>query len=102
MARNTDSKGQSRNKMYSRTKPKAMLNLGKLDYFNYDLKEIMDSSDMDDNKRPSFMATLTARARQRSIKEAKDYISEVEERGDISRDLSDRLRRLLDRYSKYR
>ena len=88
--------------MYSRTKPKAMLNLGKLDYFNYDLKEMINSSDMDENQRQSFMATLTARARQRSIKEAKDYIIEVEERGDISRDLADRVRRLLDRYSKYR
>lgn len=79
-----------------------MLNLGKLDYFNWDLNEIMDASDMDEEKVNTFKANMTAKARQRSIKEAKDFVREVEERGDFSRETGDRLCRLLDRYSRIR
>ena len=102
LPRNKNFKAQNKNKMNSKTRPKQMLNLGKLDYFKYDLKEIMERSGMDEDKVTSFTATMTARARQRSIMEAKDYILEVEKRGDITRETSDRLCRLLDRYTKYR
>jgi len=83
-------------------KTKPMLNLGRLDYFKWDLNEIMDRSGMDPEKINSFKANLEARARQRSIREAKDYIHEVEARGDLSRDIGDRLCRLLDRYTRVR
>lgn len=79
-----------------------MLNIARLDYFKYDLNEIMGRSRMNEEMVGPFKATMTARARQRSIKEAKDYITEVQERGDISREISEQLFRLLDRYSKYR
>ena len=102
LPRNKNFKAQNKNKMNSKTRPKQMLTLGKLDYFKYDLKEIMERSGMDEDKVTSFTATMTARARQRSIMEAKDYILEVEKRGDITRETSDRLCRLLDRYTKYR
>ena len=102
MARSRNFGNQNRNKMNSRTRPKQMLNLGKLDYFKYDLNEIMERSGMDEEKVGPFTATMTARARQRSIKEAKEYILEVEERGDITKETSIQLCRLLDRYTKYR
>ncbi len=83
-------------------KTKPMLNLGRLDYFKWDLNELMDGSDMDPEKVNSFKANLEARARQRSIREAKEYIREVESRGDFSRETGDRLCRLLDRYTRVR
>ncbi|MBN1390392.1 MAG: hypothetical protein JXA22_07110 [Candidatus Thermoplasmatota archaeon] len=99
--------GRSRNSNFrqneqKKAKRKPMLNLGKLDYFNWDLNEIMDASDMDEEKVNTFKANMTAKARQRSIKEAKDFVREVEERGDFSRETGDRLCRLLDRYSRIR
>jgi hypothetical protein len=83
-------------------KTKPMLNLGRLDYFKWDLNELMDGSDMEAEKINSFKANLTAKARQRSIREAKDYIREVETRGDFSKETADKLCRLLDRYTRVR
>lgn len=94
--------GFSRSNDQKKGKRKPMLNLGKLDYFNWDLNEIMEISDMDSEKISTFKANLTAKARQRSIKEAKDFVREVEERGDFSKETGDRLCRLLDRYSRVR
>ncbi|MGA1820745.1 MAG: hypothetical protein ACMUHU_07045 [Thermoplasmatota archaeon] len=94
--------GFNRQNEQKKGKRKPMLNLGKLDYFNWDLNEIMEASDMDNEKINTFKANMTAKARQRSIKEAKDYVREVEGRGDFSRDTADRLCRLLDRYSRMR
>ena len=83
-------------------KRKPMLNLGRLDYFKWDLNEIMEKSDMEAEKINTFKANMTAKARQRSIKEAKEYVREVEERGDFSKETADMLCRLLDRYSRMR
>ena len=79
-----------------------MLNLGRLDYFKWDLNEIMSRSDMEEEKKNTFKANMTAKARQRSIREAKEYVREVEERGDFSKETGDMLCRLLDRYSRMR
>ena len=76
--------------------------MGQLVYFRNDLKEIILNSEMDDNLKGSFMATLTARAEKRSIPEAKQYIKEVQDRGQIAPATAMRLIRLLDRYTKYR
>jgi hypothetical protein len=85
-----------------KNKKKPMLNLCRLDYFNWDLNEIMERSDMEQEKINTFKANMTAKARQRSIKEAKEYVREVEERGDFSKETADMLCRLLDRYSRMR
>ena len=95
-------RGGFRQNEQKKGKRKPMLNLGKLDYFNWDLNEIMAGSDMEAEKINTFKANMTAKARQRSIKEAKDFVREIEERGDFSKDTADRLCRLLDRYSRMR
>lgn len=79
-----------------------MLNIGQMVYFKNDLKEIMHFSDMEEGLRPSFMASLIAKASQRSIVEARQFISEVEQRGQFGPDTTRRLNRLLDHYTKYR
>ncbi len=56
---------------------KPMLHLGKLDYFKYDLNEIVDGSDIGDELKPSLKASIMAKARQRSISDAKDYLDEM-------------------------
>lgn len=79
-----------------------MLNLGKFDYFKYDLNEILSRSDIDDNLLGSFKASLIAKSSNMSIQDAKDYIIENKEKEAISSDTSERLCRLLDRYTRYR
>ncbi|HHD16293.1 MAG TPA: hypothetical protein ENK47_06245 [Euryarchaeota archaeon] len=81
---------------------KPMLALGRLDYFKYDLKEIIERSDIEEDLRPSFMASVTAKARQRSISDAKEYIEEMMEKGEVSEETSRKLFNLLDRYTKVR
>jgi hypothetical protein len=94
--------GGQKNNYQSKQKRKPMLNLGRLDYFKWDLNELMESSDMDTDLVSTFKANLLAKARQRSIKEAKDYVREVEEREDFSKETADKLCRLLDKYSRMR
>ncbi|MDG6225682.1 MAG: hypothetical protein QCI82_09235 [Candidatus Thermoplasmatota archaeon] len=79
-----------------------MLNLGKFEYFKYDLNEILSRSDIEDNLLGSFKASLIAKSSKMSIQDAKDYIIENKEKDAISSDTSDRLCRLLDRYTRYR
>jgi hypothetical protein len=81
---------------------KPMLNLGKLDYFKYDLNEIIDTSDIEDDLKPSFKASIIAKARQRSISDAKDYLDEMLEKEQVSEGTHNKLCRLLDRYTRVR
>ena len=81
---------------------KRMLRMRDKELFLWDLNEIMERSDMDEEKINTFKANMTAKARQRSIKEAKEYVREVEERGDFSKETEDQLCKLLDRYSRMR
>ena len=83
-------------------KRKPMLNMGRLDYFKWDLNELMDSSDMNPDLISTFKANLMAKASQRSIREAKEFVREVEEREDFSKETADKLCRLLDKYSRMR
>lgn len=79
-----------------------MLNLQKLGDFKYYARNIISKSEMDETEAPTFMANIIAKASRVSIKEAKDYIKEVEKRGICSKEVSERVCDLLDRYTKYR
>ncbi len=81
---------------------KPMLNLGKLDYFKYDLNEIIENSDIEDDLKPSLKASIIAKARQRSISDAKDYLDEMLEKEQISDETHGRICKLLDRYTRVR
>lgn len=81
---------------------KPMLHLGKLDYFKYDLNEIVDSSDIEDDLKPSLKASIIAKARQRSISDAKDYLDEMVDKKELTDETHKKLCRLLDRYTMVR
>jgi hypothetical protein len=91
-----------KNKMNSRTERKAMLDMGRIKIFRYDLKHIVADSDMDEDFERAFMANIVAKARNRSIDDARDYISEICQRGDISDDTKKSLFRLLKKHTRYR
>jgi len=107
LARNVGGTSGGSNQRRQQRKPgsttrKPMLNIGQKIYFRNDLKEIVLNSEMDDNIKASFMATLTARAEKMSIPDAKIYLKEVQDRGQIAPPTAMRVLRLLDRYTKYR
>lgn len=79
-----------------------LLNLGRLDYFKYDLNEIISSANIDENLVGSFKASIIAKSSKISIQAAKDYIMEVQGREGITKETSDRICRLLERYTMYR
>jgi hypothetical protein len=81
---------------------KPMLNLGRLDYFKYDLNEIVDNSDIDESLQPSFKASVMAKARQMSISDAKEYLEDMLEKEELSEETFKKLCRLLDRYTMVR
>ncbi len=81
---------------------KPMLNLGKLDYFKYDLNELIQASDIEEEFKNTFKANLMAKARQRSISDAKEYMESVVEKEQLTEETFKRLCRLLDRYTRVR
>lgn len=89
-------------KVKESTKRQSMLNTHKLAPFKYDMNEILASTSMDASKASAFLASVIAKASRVSTKEAKDYIRGFVESGDLSKEESDRICKLLDKYSKYR
>ena len=79
-----------------------LLNLGRLDYFKYDLNEIISNAKIDENLVGSFKATIIAKSSKISIQAAKDYINEVQGREGITKETSEKICRLLERYTMYR
>jgi len=84
------------------TTRRPMLNIRNMVYFRNELKEIVLSSEMEDNIKASFMATVIAKSSNMSIPEAKAYINEMETRGQVPPQVAYRVARLLDRYTKHR
>jgi len=94
---------QDKKPVQKRRNPRtAMLNLQKLGDFKYYARNILSKSDMDETETPTFMANIIAKASRVSIKEAKDYVREVEKRGICSKEVSEEVCDLLDRFTKYR
>ncbi|MGE4274881.1 MAG: hypothetical protein AB7E27_02315 [Candidatus Methanomethylophilaceae archaeon] len=84
------------------SKRQPMLNLHRVQPFKYDMREILDSSNMDPSVATSFLASLIAKASRNSVREAKEYVKTFLESGELEKEDFDRISRLLDRYSKYR
>jgi hypothetical protein len=83
--------------------PKApMLNMRRLGDFRYDIREVVARSQMDEASGPSFIAQVIAKASRISIRDAKKYVRDFEQREELSRNASEDICRLLDRYTKYR
>ncbi len=95
-------KRRSRPKVKEHSKRQSMLNTHRVTPFKYDLNEIMVSTQMDESKASSFTASVIAKATRMSTKDAKDFVKTFLEEGDLTKEESDKICRLLDRYSKYR
>jgi hypothetical protein len=78
-----------------------MLNLRRINEFKYDLRDAMNNKEMDPNLMQSFLANIIAKASRNSIVEAKQYVRESQTNGVISKDLSDNICYVLDRYTKF-
>ena len=100
--RNIYKKRKPRPKTKEHSKRQAMLNTHRVAPFKYDLNEIITSTQMDESKASSFTASVIAKATRISTKDAKDFVRTFVEEGDLTKEETDRICRLLDRYSKYR
>jgi hypothetical protein len=79
-----------------------MLNLNRISSFRYSIREIMAIHKVDEEIAASVVATVIAKGSRMSIAAAMDYVQEREKAGAISKDASNDICDLLDRYTKYR
>jgi len=84
------------------TRKQPMLNTHRIAPFKYDMNELIGATKMDPGTASSFLASVIAKASRQSAKEAKDYVRTFVEPGDLTKEESDKMCRLIDRYSKYR
>lgn len=84
------------------TKRQSMLNTHKINPFKYDMNEVLSASAMDPSKASAFLASVIAKASRVSSRDAKDFIRTFVDSGDITKEESDKMCKLLDRYSKFR
>jgi hypothetical protein len=79
-----------------------MLDLKKEDYFKYYLRQLFEDSDINEDLVPSITANLLSKAARNSIDDAIEYKNEQIEAGNIPKELSDEIERLLKKYSYWR
>ena len=66
------------------------------------MNEALAATSMDDAKASAFLASVIAKASRVSVKEAKEFIRSFVETGDLTKEESEKMCKLLDRYSKFR
>ena len=79
-----------------------MLNLRHRIAFKYDLELILKDSDVDEKNISTIVANIISKASQDSIKAAKRFIFESEEKGTISPSAGKQIVMLLNRNTRYR
>jgi hypothetical protein len=79
-----------------------MLNRANIDVFRYEMRDILEGSAMDEGYRESFIATVMGKGLQISSDEAKAFVDEVLERGDIDEESAKRVHRTIERHTKRR
>lgn len=79
-----------------------MLNRHKLSSFKYGIKEIMSNYSVDETIASTLIANVITKSSRISIDSAKAFVRDQEKLGVCSREVSDEVCSLLERYSKYR
>ena len=79
-----------------------MLNVHFLAHFKYDLNEILDRSEMDPARFDLFKANLITKASRNGIQDAREYVDSFIKEGFLDEKSGERLKKLLQRYSKIR
>ncbi|HSV42110.1 MAG TPA: hypothetical protein VLH13_01700 [Methanomassiliicoccales archaeon] len=78
-----------------------MLNMRRLGEFKYDIREVLNNKQLDPAFMQTFLASVIAKASRQGIVDAKAYVRDVEKEGALTKDISDNICYLLDRYTKY-
>lgn len=99
---NKQSGKRAKPKSRDAVKKQSMLNTHKLSPFKYDMNEILSNSTLDPSVASSFLASIIAKASRVSTREAKEFMKTFLDSGQITKEESDRISRLLDKYSKFR
>ena len=99
---NSNSKNKPKPKTKDAVRKQAMLNTHKINPFKYDMNELLAATSMDDAKASAFLASVIAKASRVSTKDAKDFIRGYVNTGDLTKEESEKMCKLLDKYSKYR
>lgn len=79
-----------------------MLNIQQKAEFKYHLNGILRESEMKEEQKPSFIANVLSKAAQNSIADAKDYVKGIEQEGLIEGETSERILRLLNKFTTRR
>lgn len=79
-----------------------MLNRNRITSFRYDFKQIMEKYKIEPTIATSVIASVTAKSSNISMQAAADYVDEQERAGVFSKEATDEIYDLLDRFSKLR
>jgi hypothetical protein len=79
-----------------------MLDMRKLSYFRYDVKEIFNSTEIEQKVWNPMLASIVTKASRLSIEEANVYIHELEDEGILGKETAKAISQLLDRYKRWR
>jgi hypothetical protein len=79
-----------------------MLNRNRLTSFRYDFKQIMEKYKVDPSLAASVLATVTAKSSNISMQAAAVYVEEQEKAGVFTKEATDEIYDLLDKFSKLR
>ena len=89
-------------KHYSEQRLVKKLDLRRLSYFRYDVKEIFNSTNIEDKVWNPLSASIVTKASRLSIKDAKEYILKLEMEETLSKETANELIHLLDKYKRFR
>lgn len=70
--------------------------------FEYDARQALDDAPIDEDHYKAFLQQVMTRGSRQGIENAKDFVQSKAEEEMLDQDTADRLKRLLDKYSKYR
>ena len=102
MTRRNHKKFSDRNQNNHEKQLVKMLDMRKINYFRYDAKEIFESTEIDQKVWVPILASIVTKASRLSIKEANEYIKELDDEGILDKETVKALLRLLDRYKRWR
>lgn len=80
----------------------SMLDIRRLNYFRYDAKEILETSGVDQKVWAPLLASIVAKAGRSSIKDAQEYLHQMDEEKVLPKKTAEDLIRLLDKYKRFR
>jgi hypothetical protein len=104
MTRRNQKKYSTRNQKFNDNEQRLVkkLDLRKLNYFRYDAKEVFFSTDLEQRIWNPLCASIVTKASRISIKDAKEYINNLEEEKVITKETAIALIQLLDKYKRWR